>query len=112
MIDYDFYINTYLGNEIPESAFRGAAVRAAQALQRIRSRYQIVNCQETSEKMALCAMAEAIYGSYSRKSAVAAASVGGVSVRYAKAETLQKQLLDRARIYLDIYRGGSLCSVR
>ncbi len=110
MIDYDFYLNTYLGTEIPESAFPGAAVRAAQALHSIRRRYQVVNGGEVAEKMALCAMAEAVYGHHSRKGGVASATVGGVSVRYEQAGSLSGELLKRARIYLDIYRGGSPCS--
>lgn len=107
MIDYDFYVNTYLGTAIPESAFRGAAARAAEALQKIRRRYQVVSSGEMSEKLALCAMAETVYGYCSRKNSVSSATVGGVSVRYEKADALSKQLLDKARIYLDIYRGGT-----
>ncbi len=110
MLDYDFYVNTYLGTAIPESAFPGAVVRAAQALQKIRRQYQILNAREMSEKLALCAMAEAIYSYHS--CGVSAATVGSVSVRYDKKATLQQQLLEKAKIYLDIYRGGTPWNVR
>lgn len=111
MIDYDFYVNTYLGSTIPETAFYACAIRAAEALQRIRRRYQVVGADEMSEKMALCAMAETICSHHSKKAGVSSATVGGVSVRYEKTGSLQHQLLEKARIYLDIYRGVSPCSV-
>ena len=34
MVDYDFYVNTYLGSAIPETAFQGAIYSAERALQR------------------------------------------------------------------------------
>ncbi len=110
MIDYDFYVNSYLGCTIPEKAFSGVAARAADALTRIRHRYQVVSTDEISEKMALCAMAETIYTH--KKEGVSAATVGGVSVRYEKSKSLNQRLLQQAGIYLDIYRGATLCSVR
>ncbi len=112
MIDYDFYCNSYLGASIPESAFPGAVVRATQALAKIRRQYQVLSGDKVSEKMALCAMAEEIYNYHSRRANVSSATVGGVSVRYEKGQSLSGRLLDRARIYLDIYRGGTVCSVR
>ncbi len=110
MIDYDFYVNTYLGSAIPETAFPGAMVRAVQALQKLRRQYQIANSDEMSEKMALCAMAEAVYAHHSRKSGVSSATVGSVSVRYETAGSFQQKLLEQARIYLDIYRGAGSCA--
>ena len=41
MIDYDFYKNSYLGSAIPEKAFSGLAVRAAEALQMLKRLYQV-----------------------------------------------------------------------
>ena len=108
MIDYDFYVNSYLGTSIPEKAFTTAAARAQDALTRLCRQYQVMNCDEISEQMALCAMAETIY-SY-KKDAVTSAAVGNVSVRYEKGKDLNRQLLEKARIYLDIYRGNSLCA--
>ncbi len=110
MIDYEFYVGTYLGNEIPESAFPGAMVRATQALQKIRRQYRVKCSEAISESMALCAMAEAIYSYHSHKSRISSAAVGNVSVRYEKESSLSCQLLQKAKIYLDIYRGVSPCS--
>ena len=101
VIDYDFYVNSYLGTAIPEKAFPGLAARALDALQAMRRRYQVKDGDEISEKMALCAMAEAIH---QHRPGVASASVGSVSVRYAGG-SLQRLLLERAGVYLDIYRG-------
>lgn len=105
MIDYDFYVNSYLGSAIPEKAFDGVAARAEDALRRICRRYQVMAADEVSEKMALCAMAETIYSH--KKENLASASVGSVSVRYEKGESLNHKLLQKAKIYLDIYRGVS-----
>ena len=74
--------------------------RAAQILADYKRRYRVVGDTEP----ALCAMAEALHNCAGRNG-VAAATVGGVSVRYEKQP--QKLLLDAARIYLDIYRGVS-----
>lgn len=108
MIDYDFYVNSYLGSAIPEKAFSGMAARAADVLARIRRQYRVVSQDEVSEKMALCAIAETIYSQKCRKQGVTSATVGGVSVRYESAGAQQWQLLEQARIYLDIYRGASV----
>lgn len=105
MIDYDFYVNSYLGSVLPEKAFPNAAVRAGDALRRICRQYQVVIPDEISEKMALCAMAETIYSH--KKENMTSASVGSVSVRYEKGESLNQKLLQKARIYLEIYRGVS-----
>lgn len=109
MIDYDFYVNSYLGSAIPEKSFSGVAARAADALNRIRRRYQVKNDDAVSEKMAICAMAETLYLSKGRLGGVSTATVGSVSVRYENAgkNSLYKQLLEQARIYLDIYRGAT-----
>ena len=108
MIDYDFYVNSYLGTVIPEKNFPGAAIRAAEALGRLRRQYHIVPAEGVSVQMALCAMAETLYSHSGRKAGVTSATVGGVSVRYEGASCLHKQLLQQARIYLDIYRGATV----
>lgn len=110
MIDYDFYVNSYMGAMIPEKAFAGAAVRAAQALNRIKRQYQVLKCDTVSEKMALCAMAEELYGS--RRQGISSATMGSVSVRYSSDSGCQRRLLEKARIYLDIYRGATKWSPR
>lgn len=106
MIDYDFYVNSYLGCTIPEKAFPGMVARASEALAQLRRQYQVLSSDGVSEKMALCAMAETLYDHRGRKSGVTSASVGGVSVRYEDSGALQSRLLKQARIYLDIYRGA------
>ena len=108
MIDYDFYVNSYLGSDIPEKVFPRMAARAWDALCHIRQKYRVKNSDTVSEKMALCAMAETLYAQEGRKAGVSSAAVGGVSVRYENSAGLQKLLLSKARIYLDIYRGAAV----
>lgn len=109
MVDYDFYANSYLGSAIPETAFSGMVARAQRALDRFKRIYQVVPCGDTSEKMALCAMAEAAYVNCNHQAGVVAATVGGVSVRYENSMEAQRALdrlmFRQARIYLDFYRG-------
>lgn len=111
MVDYKFYEHVYLGNVIPEKAFPPAAAQAAAALDRLCRIYTVAPCGEETRKMAICAMAEAIYGANRRRAGVTAASVGNMSVRYESGEhavkSLQRELYQKASIYLDIYRGAS-----
>ena len=102
MVDYGFYVNTYLGSAIPETAFYGAAERAAKVLQRFKRHYQVSATAET-EKLALCAMAEEIYAN-SREN-VQSATIGKVSLHYAQNRSLERRLYRQALTYLDIYRG-------
>ena len=106
VIDYDFYVNSYLGSTIPEQAFGEMAARAVDALARMRRHYRVIAGDAVSEKMALCALAEAIYSHKGRNAGVTAATVGGVSVRYEGSRSLQRRLLDAVKIYLDVYRGA------
>lgn len=110
MPDYEFYSNTYLGTVIPEKAYPGALQRAQDSLAQIRRSYQVAKTDEVSEKMALCAMAERIYGQSRRQAGVSGATVGSVCVRYQdlSAGRLQRELVDAAGIYLDIYRGATV----
>lgn len=110
MVDYGFYVNQYLGSQIPEKAFSGAAKQAEAALERFRRIYQVSDSGEESRNMAVCAMAEVVYAGSRRRSGVTSASVGSVSVRYEDGEradkALWRELYQRASIYLDIYRGA------
>lgn len=112
MVDYEFYVNSYLGSAIPQKAFPAAAAQAAAALESICRRYTVAQCGEETKKMAVCAMAEAVYGYSQRKTGVTAASMGNVSVHYENGEqwdrSLNKALYRRAAVYLDIYRGTGL----
>ena len=106
MVDYDFYVNTYLGSAIPESAFPTAAARAAAVLEGYERRYRVESPGPDSRRMALCAMAEVIH-SYGSSRFVESATVGSLSVRYGSAGTgeLERMLYKKAGIYLDIQRG-------
>lgn len=108
MVDYDFYVNTYLGNAIPEQAFPAAAARAAAVLEGYGRRYRVEAPGPDSLAFATCAMAEVIH-SYGNSRFVESASVGSVSVRYGNTGTgaLDRELYNKARIYLDITRGVS-----
>ncbi len=106
MVEYDFYVNSYLGSAIPEKAFPGMAVRARDALARFERIYRVEACGEDSRNMAICAMAEAFFEA-EKRSGMRSASVGNVTVQYengALAE-LNRELYRKASIYLDIYRG-------
>jgi len=108
MVEYDFYVNAYLGSTIPESAFSGMAAHAEAILQWFEQVYQVQSWGEDSEKMAICAMAEALY-EQQRHRGIHSANVGNVSVRYVDGvssdKALWRELYRRANIYLDIYRG-------
>ncbi len=103
MVTYDFYVNTYLGDEIPENCFARCAARAGAELNYLSGVYRVVGGDD-SRAMAICAMAEAVYR-HSRIGSVHSSSVGDVSVQYNRLEKLNRDLYDRACIYLDIYRG-------
>ena len=109
MVDFAYYKDTYLGNAIPEKAFSGAAKRAEEALQRMQRIYRVNASGEDSRNLAICAMAEAVYAASKRRSGVTSASVGEVSVHYGNSEpadkTLQRELYEKASIYLEISRG-------
>ena len=106
MVDYEFYVNTYLGSAIPETAFPGAAEQAGRALSRFKRLYQVTASPE-GEKLALCAMAEVAYAASCRPSDVVSAGIGKMTVRYAQEERrrLERRFYEQALLYLDIYRG-------
>ena len=109
MADFAFYKDVYMGDLIPEKAFPGMALRAQEYLQRLQRIYRVTAAGEESLKMAICAVAEAIYAHAKHRGGVTAASVGQVSVRYEGSDrsdrSLQRELYDKASIYLDIFRG-------
>ena len=109
MADFAYYKDTYLGTAIPENAFPGMAKRAEEGLQRLQRIYRVSVPGEESLKMAACAVAEAIYAHSKRRSGVSAATVGQVSVRYEGSDRadslLQRQLYEKASIYLEVSRG-------
>ena len=112
MEDFTFYRDVYMGELIPEKAFPGMALRAREYLQRLQRIYQVNVSGEESFKMAVCAVAETVFAHSKRRGGVTAASVGQVSVRYEGGDrterSLQRELYDKASIYLDIFRGVDL----
>ena len=105
MIDYGFYGTQYLGSLIPEAAFPEAVSRARDALERFRRIYTVAGSGQVAESMALCAMAEAIYLD-GKRAGITSASMGSTSVRYgSQPKSLDRQLLEKAGIYLQIHRG-------
>lgn len=105
MIDYEFYVNSYMGSAIPEKAFAPLAARAAGELGRFERIYRVVGT-DGERQMALCAMAEALYADSKRPRGVAAETVGSNTVRYDTAGSLTRELYRKALIYLRIYRGS------
>ncbi len=104
MVDYDFYVNQYLGSAIPEKAFSGVAAQAEQVLNRFKQAYRVKSSGLEAESMAICAMAESLW--QNRNKGLTSASIGSVSVRYeTDRNALRRELYDKASIYLDIYRG-------
>ena len=112
MVGYEFYVNQYMGAQIPEKAFPAAAAQAAAVLARFYRLYTVTDSGEESQNMAVCAMAEAVYANSRRRSGVTSASMGNVSVRYENGEradkALWRELYQQAAIYLDIYRGAKV----
>ena len=108
MVDYDFYRNAYLGSRISEKAFPEAEAKAVAFLQYLQRNFRVVSSGEEAEKLAVCTLAEGIYN-HEKCGSVASASAGSVSVHYRSnpAKSLRRDLLHRAGIYLDIYRGVS-----
>lgn len=104
MVDYEFYVNQYLGSAIPEKAFSGMAAQAQRYLDRLKRVYRVISSGAAAEALAVCSMAETLWGR--RKEKMASASIGSVSVRYDTDKTaLKRELYEKASIYLDIYRG-------
>lgn len=117
MVDYTFYVGTYLGSSIPENDFLSYAARAEERLKRYKRIYTVSAPEDNSEAMAVCAMAEALYSfdliANGEGGAVQSASIGSVSVSYGSSagsvdispKGQEKELYRCACLHLDIYRG-------
>ena len=104
MVDYEFYVNCYLGSAIPEKAFSGVAAQAQAYLDSLKGCCRVESSGNDAENMALCAMAETLWAR--RNDGLTSASVGSVTVHYADDRpSLTRELYEKAAIYLDIYRG-------
>ena len=103
MPDYTFYVEDYLGEDIPEKEFPRFIRRAGDELRRMREMYAVAPRQgldpELAESMALCAVADAMYEFAQEDEArgIAKVSVGSVSETYtAPPELCSRTLADRA----------------
>lgn len=100
MVDYEFYVNGYLGSAIPEKAFSGVAAQAQHWLQKFEFLYRVEASGTEAKKMAVCAMAETLWARRSDRI---------MPARYAGCRPpIGRELYDKASIYLDIYRGVRL----
>ena len=104
--DYRYYVETYLGEDIPEKKFPRFIRRAGDELRRMREMYAVAPRQgldpELAESMALCAVADAMYEFAQEDEArgIAKVSVGSVSETYtAPPELCSRTLADRAAGY-------------
>ena len=105
MPDYQFYQEVFCGWRIPQSKFRSCMARAKAWLEGLERCCTVVAYGPESRKLALCAIGETLY-SWARAGQYEQVSVGGVSVRYEKDRTsLQRQLVQSACDYLEVYRG-------
>ncbi len=113
MADYTFYTGTYLGGSIPEADFPRLVKRAGEQLARYKRIYTVVAPDESSEDMAICAMADALYYFEEAQNGelVSGSSVGSVSTSYQAGavdispKAQNRELYRCACLYLDIYRG-------
>ena len=116
MVDYSFYTETYKGTSITDLEWPMFEVRAQEQLAYYKRIYTVTAPEENSEKMAMCAMADALaYFTAAQNGtggAVTSVSIGSVSVSYGNvanaadlsAKGQARELMRCARIYLDIYR--------
>lgn len=115
MVEYDFYKQTYHGCSISDAEWPAFGARAQDELTHYKRIYAVTAPGETSEAMAVCAMADVIASIATAQSgagAVTSASIGSVSVNYGGTSSVDlsrkgqsRELYDAARRYLDIYRG-------
>ena len=121
-VSYLFYTVDYSGDGIPdEETFDRLAKRAAAQLARYRRIYTVAAPEGDSERMAICAMADALYyfecAQNGTGGPVSSASIGSVSVSYGGASgnvdvspaAQARELYRAASLYLDIYRGCGEC---
>ncbi len=116
MVDFGFYTGSYHGSSIPVEDWAAYEARAAAQLARYKRIYTVTAPERNAESMAVCAMAEALYGfdliANGEGGAVQSASIGSVSVSYGGHSAIdispkaqEKELYRCAGLYLDIYRG-------
>lgn len=114
---YEFYMTEYHGSSFKdEELFSAYASRAAEQIARYERIYTVTEPNPDAGKMAVCAMADALYGfdliANGEGGAVQSASIGSVGVSYGSNKAVDispsgqaKELYRCASLYLDIYRG-------
>lgn len=122
MPQYEFYLNAFSGRAISDSDWPAYECKAAAQLARYKRIYTVTAPEDSSdaEDMAICAMAEAMYGfdlvANGEGGAIQSTSIGSVSTSYGSAGAQMvdlspkgqaKELYRLASLYLDIYRGVS-----
>lgn len=119
MPDFDFYRSTYHGSSIPGEAWPEYGARGAEQLERYRRSCTLSAPGPDSEALAVCALADALYGfdllASGGAGPVQSVSIGSVSASFggSGAQGLDispkgqaRELYRRAALYLDIYRGA------
>ena len=107
---YAFYTSDYRGDSIPEDDFERICRRATAQLMQYKRMYSVVG-DEHAEKMAICAIADAMYyyETASNGGMVTSSAVGSVSSSQQAVDISPKaqasELYRCARMYLTIYRG-------
>ncbi len=112
MPDFYFYVEQYSGNSIPEADFARLSKRAGAQLSRYERLYTVTG-DDTARKMAICAMADALYyfETVANGGIVTGSAIGSVSSSVQAqsidiSEKAQSRELYRcAALYLEIYRG-------
>lgn len=110
--DYAYYQNVYQGSSIPLAEFPACMRDASSALERYKRIYTVTAPDASSEKMALCAMADAVYYFTAAQSGALTSSVSVGSVSCSRAQTQpdtspaaqSRELYRCAGLYLDINR--------
>lgn len=117
MVAYDVYLNVYHGGSIPNEDWAAYEGQAAAQLARYQRIYEVTPLGPDAADMAVCAMAEALYGfdllAGGEGGPVQSASIGSVSVSYGgglqsidlSPKGRERELYRCASLYLDIYRG-------
>lgn len=108
-VDYAFYTGTYKGDSIPQAEFPRLAARAETTLDKFKRIYTVTENTD-NEKLAMCAMADALFY-FEAIATSGSSSVGSVSSSNPSnglSDTTKEQsaeLLRCAELYLEVYRG-------
>ena len=122
MAAHHFYLTIYAGGLISFKEWPSYNQRAMAQLERYKRIYTVTKPREDAEDMAVCAMAEALYGfdliANGEGGPVQSASIGSVSTSYGaqsgnaidiSPKGQARELYRCACLYLEIYRGARRC---